>query len=331
MLRPVRTAAPAVDLVTTDEAKENLRILHNDHDARISALRDAAVAHLDGYEGILGRCLVTQTWRQDFTGWPVGLMRLPFPDVQAISSIVYSDTAEAEQTVSNTLYELLADELGSYVRFRDAFTSPALYSDRSDPVRVTFTVGYGDAASDVPAALVHAAHVLISHWYKNRETLGDPNIGRLISRSVIEGFDAMTAITITASAVAWASGSIIKGAKAGEAFDAGDLVYLSASNTYLKAQSDGTAIEAGQNGLFMALATAEAAGARVSLARPGAIVTVGSVVTPGEVYFPGATAGDLVPLADRVNASKITPAALGISATQLLLMWAYNAGSVFAT
>jgi len=141
----------------------------------------------------------------------------------------------------------------------------------------------------------------------------------------------MTALTMTASGIAWVSGPILKGAKAGEAFDAGDCVYLSASNTYLKAQSDGTAIEAGQNGLFLALGTAEAAGQRVSLARPGAIVTVPTGVAPGEVYFPGATAGDLVPLADRVNDSKVTQFALGIAATQLLLLWAYDDGAVFAT
>lgn len=141
----------------------------------------------------------------------------------------------------------------------------------------------------------------------------------------------MTALSITASNVAWVSGPIKDGAKAGEAFDAGDLLYVAANGTYLKAQSDGTAIEAGQNGIGLAIGEAAASGHRAAVALPGAIVTVGSGVTPGEVYFPGTTAGDLVPLADRVNNSKVTPVALGISATQILLLWAYDAGAVFTT
>lgn len=181
LLTPVRTVAPAADLITLDEAKENLRVLHTDHDSRITALRDAAVAHLDGWSGILGRCLITQTWRQDLTRWS-GVVRLPFPDVQSIGSIVYSDADNVEQTVASSLYELLADDLGTYVHFLDGFTSPALYADRSDVVRITFDAGFGAAATAVPADIVHAAHVLIAHWYRQRDALGDPNINALIAK-----------------------------------------------------------------------------------------------------------------------------------------------------
>ena len=50
----------------------------------------------------------------------------------------------------------------------------------------------------------------------------------------------MTALSITAANVAWVSGPVDHGCVAGEAFAAGAAVYLSASNTWLKAQCDGT-------------------------------------------------------------------------------------------
>lgn len=134
-------------------------------------------------------------------------------------------------------------------------------------------------------------------------------------------------LTITASGVAWVSGPIDSGQKSGEAFVAGAMVYLSATGTWLKTQDDGTAVEAGQNGIGMALSTADAANAFVSVARPGAIVTIGTG-TAGVVYTLADTAGDLAPTADNGSTDKITPAALGIGTSQVLLMYAYNAGAV---
>jgi len=59
------------------------------------------------------------------------------------------------------------------VCFRDAFTSPSLYSDRSDPVKIAMTVGYGDDTTDVPQAIRHAAMMLAAHWYENREAVAE--------------------------------------------------------------------------------------------------------------------------------------------------------------
>ncbi len=139
----------------------------------------------------------------------------------------------------------------------------------------------------------------------------------------------MAALTISAASVAYVSGPKGVDEIAGEAFAAGAMVYLAANGKWLKAQADGTAIEAGSEGTAMALATADAADARVSLALPGAIVSVGTG-TAGVVYTLGAVAGELDPVADNVSTEKVTPSALGIGSNKLLLMRAYNAGSVLA-
>lgn len=142
----------------------------------------------------------------------------------------------------------------------------------------------------------------------------------------------MTALSITASAVAYVSGPKRGDQVAGEAFEAGAAVYRSSSSgRWLKAQCDGTADEAGATELGMALASADGAGARCSVALPGARVTVAaSGLTVGVPYFVGPTAGSLAPYGDLGSTNRVVPAALSISATQLLLMRAYDAGAVLA-
>jgi hypothetical protein len=139
----------------------------------------------------------------------------------------------------------------------------------------------------------------------------------------------MTALSITASSVAYQSGPVDSDQVAGEAFSAGALVYRTDDGKWKKAQCDGTAAEAGAEDLGMALFTADAAGARGSVAKPGAIVAVGAG-TAGIVYAPGTTAGSLVPSADLASTNKVTVAAIGIGSNKLQLARIYNAGAVLA-
>jgi uncharacterized phiE125 gp8 family phage protein len=172
MLQPVLTTAPASEPVTLDEAKAWLWVEHSADDTLIGKMISTAVARLDGYYGILGRAMINQTWRQDFTDWKTEF-RLPLPNVSSITSITYFDASNTQQTVSASLYELLEDSYGSYVRFRDAFTSPALYDDRIDVVKVTFVAGYGATAANVPAPLQSAICMIVAHLYANRSAVSE--------------------------------------------------------------------------------------------------------------------------------------------------------------
>lgn len=141
----------------------------------------------------------------------------------------------------------------------------------------------------------------------------------------------MAALAVVAANVVWVSGPIDVDQVAGEAFDAGALLYLADNGRWLKAQCDGTAVEAGANGIGMALATAEVAGGRISVARPGAIVTVAaSGLTVGIPYFVGNTAGALEALADLGSTDKVTFAGFTRSATQFKLGYLYDSGAVLA-
>lgn len=136
-----------------------------------------------------------------------------------------------------------------------------------------------------------------------------------------------TALTITAASVSLDSGPFDNGI-AGEAFAAGAVVYQRASDSkWLKAQCDGTAEEAGNVDIGVALATADAANARVAIAKPGAVLSLGTG-TAAVVYLPGRTAGSLIPSADLASTDKATIAAIGIGSSKVLLTRVYNAGAV---
>lgn len=89
MLRSiVLLVRPTAPVVTLDEAKAHLRVTHDDEDLLIQGLVDAAVAHLDGLDGVLGRALAPQSYEAVFDVAPS--YRLPIGPVIS-TAIVEAD------------------------------------------------------------------------------------------------------------------------------------------------------------------------------------------------------------------------------------------------
>jgi len=165
--RPVLVTPPAELPVTLLAVKDQVRVDHGDEDAALTTMLEAATGYLDGYAGILGRCLVTQVWSQSFDEFPDGdMLRLPFPDVSAVT-VTYRDSADATQTFSAASYRLATDAEGSMIVLVDAESWPDT-AIRTDAVTVQMTAGYGDAA-DVPPILRHAIKTLAAAMYEGRE------------------------------------------------------------------------------------------------------------------------------------------------------------------
>lgn len=168
MILPTLVTAPASPIISLADLKAHCRVDFDDDNAVLEAFEVAAVAHLDGWTGLLGRCLVTQTWQVAFEGWSgLGCLRLPFPNTSSVV-VSYFDADDVEQTVSNSLYSVHETSTGSVVRFSDSFSNPAVYSDRVDGVRVAQTCGFG-AVDAVPGPLKTAIKMMVAHWYENRE------------------------------------------------------------------------------------------------------------------------------------------------------------------
>ena len=167
--------APAETPVSLAEAKMHLRVDGSDEDAFITALIGAAVAHFDGL-GVLGRCMVTQTWAQWFAFSPrwVRLRMTPF---QSLSSVEYYDQDNVLQTATLADFEVRLDGDFVLVGPVDNAAWPTTYN-RIDAVKLTYVVGYGDAA-DVPQSIKQAILLTVGHWYQNREAVAEGNFKEL--------------------------------------------------------------------------------------------------------------------------------------------------------
>lgn len=175
MHAPVLIVPPADTPVSLADAKANCRVDadNTDEDGLISSLISAATSMLDGYSGILGRCLVTQTWQVTADSFS-RCIRLPFPASDV--AIEVRDSSGGSDPVSASDYSLLLDERGSYIRFNDDYSYP---TDLAEVAAVSIEVeaGYGDPA-DVPAAIRQAILLLVAHWFANREAV---NVGNITS------------------------------------------------------------------------------------------------------------------------------------------------------
>jgi len=135
-----------------------------DEDTYVTALITAARTHL---EEITGRSFITQTWQLTLDEWG-SMITLPRPPAASVTSITYTDTDGAEQTLAADQYTLASEALPGYILPAWGVSWPSL-RDVPENVVVTYTAGFGDAAANVPETLRLAVKMLVAHWYENRE------------------------------------------------------------------------------------------------------------------------------------------------------------------
>lgn len=176
-LRPVRTVAPTTYPVTLEEAKDHVGATgYEDDDKKIENMIAAATAMLDGYDGILGRALMTQTWKVTFPDWSYDALRLPLVPVQSVSSVKYYDSDNVLQTFAPSgNWALYQDALSPFVSILSGVSWPTGLYNRLDAIEVTFVAGYGTKPDDVPAPIRSAILLIVGHLFENREqvTIGN--------------------------------------------------------------------------------------------------------------------------------------------------------------
>lgn len=83
-MTPYLITPPATQPVLLEEMKAHLRVVSADEDVDIDARLQGAVAALDAWAGLLGRCIMPQTWAVDVTG--PGPHVLPFPEAASVTA-----------------------------------------------------------------------------------------------------------------------------------------------------------------------------------------------------------------------------------------------------
>lgn len=164
-----RTSAPAVEPVSLAEAKEHLRVDISDDDDLIEGYITAAREYM---EGATRRAFITQTWRLSLDAWPQSdEIQIPKPPLQSICSIVYYDADGISTTWDAANYIVDTDSEPGRVALAYGQFWPGVTLRPINAIQITYTAGYGDAASDVPQWVKQAIKLLIGHWYENRETV----------------------------------------------------------------------------------------------------------------------------------------------------------------
>ncbi len=141
--------------VTLAEARLQCRIDSDDtsHDAILAAYITAAREYAEHYTG---RALAPQTLEQALACFPADgeVITLDMPPVTTVTSIKYTDTAGAEQTLAGSNYALATrSQTPRNVALTYGNTWPAT-RDEPEAVRVVFVTGYDAVPKAVKSALL---------------------------------------------------------------------------------------------------------------------------------------------------------------------------------
>lgn len=161
MIDPILITPPA-PLVTPEEVITHLHLDCEEDYAVLETHIDAATRWMDGWNGILGRCILTQTWETRMPS--LRSTRLPFPDVQS-ATVSYLDPAGEEVEVDPAQFRLRTRHGRGELVFDAGFVAPPVLPNRDDAVTIRATYGWTAA----PPGLKVAAMVLVGHWLSNRE------------------------------------------------------------------------------------------------------------------------------------------------------------------
>ncbi|MEQ8226790.1 MAG: hypothetical protein RIA64_01800 [Rhodospirillales bacterium] len=145
--------------------------------SHIATLIAAAVNHMDGKDGALGRALVTQTWDYKMDCLPRDGFKVPLPPVQSVTFIKYIDLNGIEQTLSSDLYTV--DTSSEPARIVPAYgeTWPDA-RNQVNAVTVRLVCGYppegspADYRANVPGPIKSAIKLLVDDLYQHRGTAG---------------------------------------------------------------------------------------------------------------------------------------------------------------
>ena len=172
---------PATALYTLAEVKLHCRIDSDDEDSYLTSLINVVTDKLDAHYGVIGKALITQRWQLTMRQPPsVDYLYLPVPPVQQVSSVHYYDTDNVLQEWDNSNFRLIINGENSMIELTETGSWPSVY-DRADAFYVQYDTGYGDDASDVPAAIRHAGLLIIGELYRQRENTDNVSQNLILS------------------------------------------------------------------------------------------------------------------------------------------------------
>lgn len=142
-----RSTNPIQEPISLGDIKEHLNII--DDTSRDSHLTKLISASREYAESYTNRALVEQTWKLYLEAWPrEDYIELPFPPLQSVSSIKYTDSDDTETTWTATYYEVDTDSEPGRVLLAYGETWPSATLHPKNPIEIEYVAGYdGDGGS----------------------------------------------------------------------------------------------------------------------------------------------------------------------------------------
>lgn len=164
-----RTAEPATTPFDVSELQSFLRIdgLADTYEqALLELLIKAAVGVCENYCRI---ALIQQTWQAKLDGFCDEIV-LPRPPLISVASITYIDTNGTQQTLDSSVYQVDTFSRPGRINLAYGQSWPST-RDQRQAVTITWTAGYGAAATAVPENLKNGLKLLCGSWYGMRDDL----------------------------------------------------------------------------------------------------------------------------------------------------------------
>jgi len=163
--------APSIYPVTLKEVKEQRGIMPGDtyDDSLLQSLIATATEEAQQFTR---RRLIQQTWYFYLKDWPgMDFIRLPYGNLSSVTAVTYKDTDGDSTTWSTDDYIVESDtEPGRIVlAYGESWPTATLYP--SNPIRIEFVCGYGEARTDVPSSVRDAIKLMVADLFENREPM----------------------------------------------------------------------------------------------------------------------------------------------------------------
>lgn len=171
------TTGPATEPVSLSEAKLHCR-REDDFTAEDDLFTELIKAARELVETDTERAFIEQTWTLTLDRFPdvIELRKCPIFDAADVE-ITYLDSDGDSQTLSTDDYRVDASSEPGRIATAYGVAWPLTYNV-TNAITVEFTAGYADS-SLVPSIAKQAIKLLVGHWYRNREAVGQ--VGEEIS------------------------------------------------------------------------------------------------------------------------------------------------------
>ena len=175
---------PEIEPIDTLEAKEHLRITHNNEDNVIDALIATA---REVCEKKSNRSLMEKTLKLTFNSWPEFPVELPRPPLIEVVKIEYKNSEGTLIEWDSANYEIDDSSFIPKTHLASDYDIPSDELSNVNAIQITYKAGYS-IRDNIPARYKHAIKLLVGEWYNNREQV--VNSGA-VPQSIPDGVDVL--------------------------------------------------------------------------------------------------------------------------------------------